>query len=73
MERYFHLIGDKMPNSSQIHLPSWEVQKDIYARYCQDKQIRGIPEDEVAGISVTSTKSGMKSSLMMLFLRFVHT
>ena len=52
MERYFHLIGDKMPNSSQIHLPSWEVQKDVYSRYCQDMQIRGIPEDEIAGISV---------------------
>ena len=52
MERYFHLIGDKMPNSSQIHLPSWEVQKDVYSRYCQDMQIHGIPEDEIAGISV---------------------
>ena len=31
-----YLIGDKMPNSNQVHF--WETQKDIYAR---DMQRRG--------------------------------
>ena len=51
MEKYFNLIGDKMPNSSQIHLPSWETQKDIHVRYCQDMHLQGIEQDEVAGLS----------------------
>lgn len=45
MERYFTLIGDKMPDSKQIHLPSWETKKDIHARYCQDMQLRGIERE----------------------------
>lgn len=52
MERYFNLIGDKMPDSNQIHLPSWETQKDIHARYCQDMERRGIEREEIAGISI---------------------
>jgi len=48
MERYFQLIGDKMPTNNQIHLPSWETQKDIYQRYCQDMSLR---EEEEAGMS----------------------
>ena len=30
MTKYFNLIGDKMPHNNQIHLPSWNTQKDIY-------------------------------------------
>lgn len=52
MERYFKLIGDKMPKNSQIHLPSWETQKNIHVRYCQDMEQQGIEEDKVAGISM---------------------
>ena len=33
MERYFHLIGDKMPHNGQVHLPSWDTQKNVYERY----------------------------------------
>lgn len=51
MERYFNLIGDKMPDSKQIHLPSWETQKDIHLRYCQDMQLCGIEQEEISGIS----------------------
>ena len=29
MDRYFNLIGDKMPDKVQFHLPCWENQKDI--------------------------------------------
>ena len=38
MERYFHLVGDKMPHNGQIHLLSWETRKDVYLRYryCSD-------------------------------------
>jgi len=36
MKRYFYLVGDKMPDKDQIHLPCWETHKDIYYRYCND-------------------------------------
>lgn len=49
MERYFNLIGDKMPDKDQIHLPCWETQKDIYHRYSSDVQKRG---EEILGISM---------------------
>ena len=52
MDGYFNLIGDRMPDKNQIHLPSWENQKNIYCRYFQDMQKCGISEDEIAGISV---------------------
>ena len=51
MERYFNLIGDKMPDTKQIHLPSWETRKDIHTRYCQDMQLRGIEQEEISGSS----------------------
>ena len=52
MNAYFNLIGDKMPHKDQLHLPSWETQKDIYHRYVGDMTKRGISEEEVAGISI---------------------
>ena len=36
IDKYVNLIGDKMPNSKQIHLPSWDTIKDIYGRYKDD-------------------------------------
>lgn len=36
MKRYFHLIGDHMPHNNQIHLPSWDTQKNVYERYKDD-------------------------------------
>jgi hypothetical protein len=33
MDRYFNLIGDKLPDKLKIHLPSWDSQKNIYERY----------------------------------------
>lgn len=51
MTRYFHLVGDKMPNKDQIHLPSWETQKDIYTRYKSDMQLQQIPESEMVALS----------------------
>ena len=52
MNAYFSLIGDKMPHKNQLHLPSWETQKDIYYRYVGDMTQRGISENEIAGISI---------------------
>lgn len=52
MDAYFNLIGDKMPHKNQLHLPSWETQKDIYYRYVGDMKKCGISEDEIAGISI---------------------
>lgn len=52
MDAYFNLIGDRMPDKNQLHLPSWENQKNIYSRYLQDMQKRGIGDEEIAGISV---------------------
>ena len=48
MERYFNLIRGKMSDSKQIHLPSWETQKDIHSRYCQDMQLCGIEQEEIS-------------------------
>ena len=49
MERYFHLVGDKMPHNNQIHLPSWETQKDVYQRYCMDMSQQQLsPQDTVS-------------------------
>lgn len=42
MERYFNLIGDKMPDKNQIHLPSWDKQIDIYQRFKDDMQKMGM-------------------------------
>lgn len=36
MERYFHLVSDKMPHNGQIHFPSWETKNDVYQHYCSD-------------------------------------
>ena len=44
MERYFNLIGDKMPHNNQIHLPSWETRKNIYERYRDDMEAKEIKE-----------------------------
>ena len=49
---YFNLIGDKMPNTCQIHLPSWETQKVIHTHYCEDMLQQGIEQEEVAGLSL---------------------
>ncbi len=52
MTKYFHLVGDKMPHNSQIHLPSWETQKDVYMRYTEDMTIQGIPAVEIVSLSM---------------------
>jgi len=52
MEKYFHLLGDKMPNSNQIHLPSWDTQKDIYARYKQDMAQQMLLEKDLISLSM---------------------
>ena len=36
MRRYFHLIGDHMSHNNQIHLPSWDTQKNVHERYKDD-------------------------------------
>jgi hypothetical protein len=51
MERYFHLIGDKMPHNNQVHLPSWETHKDFYERYVDDMKLQEIPEEEMVALS----------------------
>ena len=51
MARYFHLVGDKMPHKNQIHLPSWELRKDIYMRYRSDMELQQIPESEMVALS----------------------
>jgi len=51
MSAYFTLIGDKMPDKQQTHLPSWETEKAIYNRYVGDMKQRRLSDDEIAGIS----------------------
>ena len=51
MDRYFHLIGDKMPHNNQVHLPSWETQKDLFFRYESDMKQQGLPESDIVSLS----------------------
>ena len=77
MERYFNLIGDKMPDNNQIHLPSWETQKDIHARYSKDMELRGIEQEEIAGISIFVTvhakTSLVRTKIEINFLSPAHS
>ena len=52
MKKYFNLVGDKMPHNSQIHLPSWETQKDVYMRYTEDMTLQSIPATDVVSLSM---------------------
>ena len=52
MTRYFNLVGDKMPHNSQIHLPSWETQKDVYVRYTEDMALQNISPSEIVSLSM---------------------
>ena len=51
MDRYFHLIGDKMPHNNQVHLPSWETQKDLFLRYESDMKQQGLQESDIVSLS----------------------
>jgi len=55
MDRYFHLIGDNMPHKKQIHLPSWETQKDIDHLYCEDMKHQGVAEADILCLSLFYT------------------
>ena len=50
MDRYF-LIGDKMPHNDQVHLPSWETQKDLFVRYESDMKQQGLQESDIVSLS----------------------
>lgn len=52
MTKYFNLVGDKMPHNSQIHLPSWETQKDVHTRYTEDMTLQGMPALEIVSLSM---------------------
>ena len=39
MEKYFNLIGDKIPMSTQIHLPCLDTQKEMYIRYKNEQML----------------------------------
>ncbi len=51
MARYFHLVGDKMPHNSQVHLPSWETQKDVYRRFTEDMELQNVPASSIVVLS----------------------
>ena len=50
MSWYFNLVGDHMPHTSRIHLPSWDSQKFVYERYCEDIAIHSGPESETVAL-----------------------
>ena len=52
IEKYVNLIGDKMPNSKQIHLPCWDTQKDIYGRYKADMAKQMLDESAMISLSM---------------------
>ena len=52
MSRYFKLIGDKMPTNGQIHLPSRDTQKNIYARYKDDMNWQKLEDGDIISLSM---------------------
>ena len=50
MQRYFTLMGDQMPHNNRIHLPSWDSQKLVYARYKEDMLIQGGDDYEIISL-----------------------
>ena len=52
IDKYVNLIGDKMPNSKQIHLPCWDTQKDIYGRYKADMAKQMLDESAMISLSM---------------------
>ena len=52
MSRYFKLIGDKIPTNGQIHLPSRDTQKNIYARYKDDMNRQKLEDGDIISLSM---------------------
>lgn len=50
MQRYFNLLGDHMPHNNHIHLPSWDTQKCVYARYKDDMLLQGYMENDIVAL-----------------------
>ena len=50
MKRYFDLVGDHMPHTERIHLPSWESQKFVFERYREDIISHGGEHAEVVAL-----------------------
>ena len=59
MNAHFHLISDRMPDKNQIHLPSWENQKNIYCCYLQNLQKCGLERKKMLEL-VFSTRYELK-------------
>ena len=51
MTRYFNLVVDKMPHNKQIHLPSWDTQKDVYQRFREDMELQNVPASSIVALS----------------------
>lgn len=41
-----------MPHNNQIHLPSWEIQKDVYTRYTEDVNQQQLPNSDILSLSM---------------------
>ena len=50
MERYFLLVGDCMPHTNRVHLPSWDSQKFVFERYREDVVSQGGQECDVVAL-----------------------
>ena len=68
MQRYFHLVGDKMPHNPQIHLLSWETQKDVYIRYAEDMKLQQLQPSDILSLSMFY-KVWKDEFSMLLYLR----
>jgi len=68
MMQYFKLVGDKMPNKEQTHIPSWDSRKAIYTRYQDDMKEEFKEEAEQHTISLSN--SGNPNSHQLLSLRY---
>ena len=41
-----------MPHNPQIHLPSWETQKDVYTRYAEDMKLQQLQPSDILSLSM---------------------
>ena len=61
-----------MPTNGQIHLPSWDTQKDVYARFRDDKIQQKLKDSDI--ISLTCfIRYGGKIFHMWSFQRYIYT
>ncbi len=50
MKKHFLLVGDCIPNTNRVHLPSWDSQKFVFEIYREDILSQGSQESDIVGL-----------------------